>query len=68
MTSLYEAAVPTAEKCLNYVKSVEESRSAEVTSAEANNFIEAETHLSLLEPAEAVADTIDERHREFFKV
>lgn len=50
-------------KCINYVKSVEVSRSGEVVSplpeVNVNSVIEAETHLTELEPiSEGLADTV----------
>lgn len=67
MTSLYEAVVPPSEKCINYVKSVEVSRSEKkALSPEAeevvNGIVEAETHLTLLdEREEGLADQVNER-------
>jgi hypothetical protein len=68
VTSLYEAVVPPSEKCINYVKSVEISRSEEkALSPEpeevvVNGIVEAETHLTLLdEPEEGLADQVNER-------
>ncbi|KAK2587213.1 hypothetical protein KPH14_002954 [Odynerus spinipes] len=65
VTSLYESVVPPSEKCINYVKSVEVSRSEEkALSPEPeiieNGIIEAETHLTVLEPEEAITDTVTE--------
>ncbi|XP_076245240.1 schwannomin interacting protein 1 isoform X5 [Calliopsis andreniformis] len=64
VTSLYESVVPPSEKCINYVKSVEDSRTEEkVLSPESeivNGVVEAETHLTVLEPEEALADTVAE--------
>ncbi|XP_026824389.1 uncharacterized protein LOC105277234 [Ooceraea biroi] len=67
VTSLYEAVVPPSEKCINYVKSVEISRSEEkALSPEpeevvVNGIVEAETHLTLLdEPEEGLADQVNE--------
>lgn len=68
MTSLYEAVVPPSEKCINYVKSVEVSRSEEKTlSSEpeefvVNGIVEAETHLTLL------ADQVNQRASELSQV
>lgn len=61
VTSLYEAVVPPSEKCINYVNSVEVSRSEEKLSEEVNNVVEAETHLTILEPEEGLADRVNER-------
>ncbi|XP_031847669.1 schwannomin interacting protein 1 isoform X2 [Nomia melanderi] len=62
VTSLYESVVPPSEKCINYVKSVEDSRTEEKTfspeSEIVNGVVEAETHLTVLEPEEALADTV----------
>jgi len=55
--------VPPSEKCINYVKSVEVSRSEEKLSEEVNNVdvVEAETHLTILdEPEEGLADQVNE--------
>jgi len=74
VTSLYEAVVPPSEKCINYVKSVEVSRSEEkVLSPELEeiivNGIEAETHLILLdEREESLADQVNERVPELSQV
>lgn len=49
--------MPPSEKCINYVNSVEVSRSEEKLSGEVNNVVEAETHLTVLdEPEEGLAD------------
>jgi hypothetical protein len=62
VTSLYEAVVPPSEKCINYVKSVEVSRSEEKLCEEVKNVVEAETHLTILdEPEEGLADQVNER-------
>ncbi|XP_067205726.1 schwannomin-interacting protein 1 homolog isoform X2 [Linepithema humile] len=62
VTSMYEAVVPPSEKCINYVNSVEVSRSEEKLSEEVNNIVEAETHLTVLdEPEEGLADQVNER-------
>ncbi|KAL6438982.1 hypothetical protein ACFW04_003777 [Cataglyphis niger] len=68
VTSLYESVVPPSEKCINYVKSVEVSRSEKkVQSPEpeevvVNGIVEAETHLTLLdEREEGLADQVSER-------
>lgn len=67
VTSLYEAVVPPSEKCINYVKSVEISRSEEKAlppepEVVVNGIVEAETHLTLLdEPEESLADQVNER-------
>lgn len=54
--------MPPSEKCINYVKSVEDSRTEEkIFSPESeivNGVVEAETHLTVLEPEEALADTV----------
>lgn len=65
MTSLYESVVPPSEKCINYVKSVEDSRTEEkivtLKSDIVKSVVEAETHLTVLEPVEeALADTVAE--------
>ncbi|XP_033341376.1 schwannomin interacting protein 1 isoform X2 [Megalopta genalis] len=64
VTSLYESVVPPSEKCINYVKSVEDSRTEEkIFSPESeivSGIVEAETHLTVLEPEEALADTVAE--------
>ncbi|KOX70681.1 hypothetical protein WN51_05258 [Melipona quadrifasciata] len=64
VTSLYESVVPPSEKCINYVKSVEDSRTEEkiltLKSDIVNSVVEAETHLTVLEPEEALADTVAE--------
>ncbi|KAK9306448.1 hypothetical protein QLX08_002946 [Tetragonisca angustula] len=64
VTSLYESVVPPSEKCINYVKSVEDSRAEEtiltLKSDIVNSVVEAETHLTVLEPEEALADTVAE--------
>ncbi|XP_026674932.1 schwannomin-interacting protein 1 homolog isoform X2 [Ceratina calcarata] len=64
VTSLYESVVPPSEKCINYVKSVEDSRTEEISpkSDIVNGVIEAETHLTVLEPEEALADTVAENN------
>ncbi|XP_061942918.1 uncharacterized protein LOC108002092 isoform X4 [Apis cerana] len=68
VTSLYESVVPPSEKCINYVKSVEDSRTEEkiVTpkSDIVNDVVEAETHLTVLEPEEGLADTVAENAAE----
>ncbi|XP_006571595.2 schwannomin-interacting protein 1 homolog isoform X2 [Apis mellifera] len=68
VTSLYESVVPPSEKCINYVKSVEDSRTEEkiVTpkSDIVNDVVEAETHLTVLEPEEGIADTVAENAAE----
>lgn len=68
MTSLYESVVPPSEKCINYVKSVEVSRSEkkalspEPEEVVVNGIVEAETHLTLLdEREEGLADQVNER-------
>ncbi|XP_077272342.1 schwannomin interacting protein 1 isoform X2 [Temnothorax americanus] len=69
VTSLYEAVVPPSEKCINYVKSVEISRSEEKTLSPepeevvVNGIVEADiTHLTLLaEREESLADPVDQR-------
>ncbi|XP_011053394.1 PREDICTED: uncharacterized protein LOC105145510 [Acromyrmex echinatior] len=64
VTSLYEAVVPPSEKCINYVKSVEVSKSEEKAFSPEpeeviNGIVEAETHLTLLdEREESLADQI----------
>ncbi|KAL6267347.1 hypothetical protein P5V15_000422 [Pogonomyrmex californicus] len=75
VTSLYESVVPPSEKCINYVKSVEVSRSEEkALSPEpeevvVNGIVEAETHLTLLdEREEGLADQVDERPPELSQV
>lgn len=73
MTSLYEAVVPPSEKCINYVKSVEVSRSEEKTPSSeefiVNGVVEAETHLTLLdEREEGLADQVDQRASELSQV
>ncbi|XP_076633003.1 schwannomin interacting protein 1 isoform X2 [Colletes latitarsis] len=64
VTSLYESVVPPSEKCINYVKSVKDSRTEEkILSPESeivNGVVEAETHLTVLEPEEALADSVAE--------
>ncbi|XP_060822884.1 uncharacterized protein LOC132910824 isoform X5 [Bombus pascuorum] len=64
VTSLYESVVPPSEKCINYVKSVEDSRTEEKIltpkSDIVNSVVEAETHLTVLEPEEALANTVAE--------
>ncbi|XP_043262561.1 ras guanine nucleotide exchange factor B isoform X1 [Colletes gigas] len=64
VTSLYESVVPPSEKCINYVKSVKDSRTEEkILSPESeivNGVVEAETHLTVLEPEEALADSVSE--------
>ena len=56
--------MPPSEKCINYVKSVEDSRAEEtiltLKSDIVNSVVEAETHLTVLEPEEALADTVAE--------
>lgn len=56
--------MPPSEKCINYVKSVEDSRTEEKVfspkSDIVNSVLVAETHLTVLEPEEALADTIAE--------
>ncbi|XP_018368125.1 PREDICTED: schwannomin-interacting protein 1 homolog isoform X1 [Trachymyrmex cornetzi] len=57
VTSLYEAVVPPSEKCINYVKSVEVSKSEEKAFSPEpeeviNGIVEAETHLTLLDERE----------------
>ncbi|XP_017757648.1 PREDICTED: uncharacterized protein LOC108548985 isoform X2 [Eufriesea mexicana] len=68
VTSLYESVVPPSEKCINYVKSVEDSRTEEKIltpkSDIVNGVVEAETHLTVLEPEEALADTVAENTTE----
>ncbi|XP_017787671.1 PREDICTED: schwannomin-interacting protein 1 homolog isoform X2 [Habropoda laboriosa] len=68
VTSLYESVVPPSEKCINYVKSVEDSRTEEKVftskSDIVNCVVEAETHLTVLEPEEALADTVAENTTE----
>ncbi|XP_071573687.1 uncharacterized protein Schip1 isoform X2 [Temnothorax nylanderi] len=69
VTSLYEAVVPPSEKCINYVKSVEISRSEEKTLSPepeevvVNGIVETDiTHLTLLdEREESLADPVDQR-------
>ncbi|XP_070163947.1 schwannomin-interacting protein 1 homolog isoform X2 [Polyergus mexicanus] len=68
VTSLYESVVPPSEKCINYVKSVEVSRSEkkaqspEPEEVVANGIVEAETHLTHLdEREEGLADQVSER-------
>ncbi|XP_050453811.1 schwannomin-interacting protein 1 homolog isoform X2 [Cataglyphis hispanica] len=68
VTSLYESVVPPSEKCINYVKSVEVSRSEkkaqspEPEEVVVNGIVEAETHLTLLdEREEGLADQVSER-------
>ncbi|CAL1673315.1 unnamed protein product [Lasius platythorax] len=68
VTSLYESVVPPSEKCINYVKSVEVSRSEkkalspEPEEVVVNGIVEAETHLTLLdEREEGLADQVNER-------
>lgn len=60
--------MPPSEKCINYVKSVEDSRTEEkiVTpkSDIVNDVVEAETHLTVLEPEEGLADTVAENAAE----
>lgn len=75
VTSLYEAVVPPSEKCINYVKSVEVSRSEEKTFSPepeevvVNGIVEAETHLTLLdEREESLAEQVDERAPELSQV
>ncbi|XP_048508704.1 general transcriptional corepressor trfA isoform X2 [Athalia rosae] len=65
VNSLYESALPSSVKCINYVKSVEVSRSAElvvspIPEVNVNSVIEAETHLTELEPSEGLADTVQQ--------
>ncbi|XP_046736454.1 uncharacterized protein LOC124405531 isoform X3 [Diprion similis] len=64
INSLYESALPSSVKCINYVKSVEVSRSGQVVSpvpeVNVNSVIEAETHQTDLEPSEGLADTVDQ--------
>ncbi|XP_046468530.1 schwannomin-interacting protein 1 homolog isoform X6 [Neodiprion pinetum] len=64
VNSLYESALPSSVKCINYVKSVEVSRSGQVVSlvpeVNVNSVIEAETHQTDLEPSEGLADTVDQ--------
>lgn len=56
--------MPPSEKCINYVKSVEDSRTEEKIltpkSDIVNSVVEAETHLTVLEPEEALANTVAE--------
>ncbi|XP_071634097.1 uncharacterized protein Schip1 isoform X2 [Temnothorax longispinosus] len=69
VTSLYEAVVPPSEKCINYVKSVEISKSEEKTLSPepeevvVNGIVEADiTHLTLLDEREgSLADPVDQR-------
>lgn len=68
VTSLYESVVPPSEKCINYVKSVEVSRSEkkaqspEPEEVVVNGVVEAETHLTLLdEREEGLADQVSEQ-------
>lgn len=75
MTSLYESVVPPSEKCINYVKSVEVSRSEkkalspEPEEVVVNGIVEAETHLTLLdEREEGLADQVNERTPELSRV
>lgn len=78
MTSLYEAVVPPSEKCINYVKSVEVSRSEEKAHSPepeedvlVNGIVEAETHLTRLldEREESLANQVeDERAPELSQV
>lgn len=73
VTSLYEAVVPPSEKCINYVKSVEISKSEEKTlSSEefiVNGIVEAETHLMLLdEREEGLAYQVKQRAPELSQV
>lgn len=73
VTSLYEAVVPPSEKCINYVKSVEVSRSEEKTHSSeefiVNGIVEAETHLTLLdEREEGLADQVNQRASELSQV
>ncbi|KAG7201316.1 hypothetical protein KM043_004088 [Ampulex compressa] len=72
VTSLYQSAVLASEKCINYVKSVESSKSEEeALSPEpeiiVKGIVEAETHLTVLEPEEALADTVAEDSPELSK-
>ncbi|XP_076751277.1 schwannomin interacting protein 1 isoform X2 [Xylocopa sonorina] len=64
VTSLYESVVPPSEKCINYMKSVEDSRTEEkifsTKSDIVSDVVEAETHLTVLEPEEGLADTVAE--------
>lgn len=65
VTSLYESVVPPSEKCINYVKSVEVSRSKEKSLSPelgivVNSIVEAENHLTLLEPEEGLAHQVDQ--------
>ncbi|CAK9800436.1 Schwannomin-interacting protein 1 [Anthophora plagiata] len=68
VTSLYESVVPPSEKCINYVKSVEDLRTEEKVFTSkldiVNGVVEAETHLTVLEPEEALADTVAENTTE----
>ncbi|XP_011863176.1 PREDICTED: uncharacterized protein LOC105559478 isoform X2 [Vollenhovia emeryi] len=75
VTSLYEAVVPPSEKCINYVKSVEVSRSEEKRLSPepeevvVNGIVEAETHLTFLdEREEGLADQVDQRSSELSQV
>lgn len=68
VTSLYESVVPPSEKCINYVKSVEVSRSEkkaqspEPEEVVVNGVVEAETHLTLLDEREkGLADQVSEQ-------
>ncbi|CAD1474721.1 unnamed protein product, partial [Heterotrigona itama] len=64
VTSLYESVVPPSEKCINYVKSVEDSRKrteGKIVTLKSDivarrSVVEAETHLTVLEPEEALAE------------
>ncbi|XP_076669496.1 schwannomin interacting protein 1 isoform X2 [Andrena cerasifolii] len=68
VTSLYESVVPPSEKCINYVKSVEDLRTEEKPSLGflspepeiITGVVEAEAHLTVLELEEALADTVAE--------
>lgn len=67
VTSLYESVVPPSEKCINYVKSVEVSRSEEKALSPEPEIIETENFLTL-ESEEAFRHSEDilknERDRE----
>ncbi|KAI4478922.1 hypothetical protein M0804_011384 [Polistes exclamans] len=57
VTSLYESVVPPSEKCINYVKSVEVSRSEEKTLSPEPEIIETDNFLTLQSE-----DTFDHHH------
>ncbi|XP_070520688.1 schwannomin-interacting protein 1 homolog isoform X3 [Cardiocondyla obscurior] len=75
VTSLYEAVVPPSEKCINYVKSVEVSKSEKKTLTSepeeivVNNVVEAETHLTLLdEREEGLANQVNQHTPELSQI